>query len=89
MSRDQIDLQALQPFYRRMSELIGTDAMIAIWQEFRGAQLTLPIHLYERSLVITRVRELYTGDNARALATKYGYSEKWVRHIVKGYENEK
>lgn len=82
MKKEDVDVDALQGFYKQVNDLIGTDAMLALWEEYRGTQLTIPIHLYSRDYARTRINEQYDGTNTRQLARKYQYSEKWVRQVI-------
>lgn len=83
MEGDNVNVATLQAFYRRLNDLIGTEAMLLVWNEFKGTQLTIPLHLYDRNLAGAQVKKLYNGENARALASQFGYSEKWVRKEIK------
>lgn len=83
MANNDVNVAALQSFYRQLNELVGTEAMLQVWQEFKGTQLTIPLHLYDRKLAGAQVKKLYNGGNARALASQFGYSEKWVRKVAK------
>ncbi|MFB9768692.1 Mor transcription activator family protein [Lactiplantibacillus modestisalitolerans] len=78
MIKPTVDEAALNPFYADLSELIGTDAMLTLFENYRGMQLTIPTHLYERTRAAKRVRERYDGQNTRQLARQYGYSQRWV-----------
>lgn len=87
MQVDDVMIGALQPVYQQLNELIGTEATIAVWQEFKGTQLTLPSHLYNRKLVSQRLRFEYDGTNVQELARRYQYSEKWFRQVIKQQQN--
>ena len=78
-----VDTAVLQSFYKQVSDIVGAEAMLEIWETFRGTQITIPIHLYDRELVKAVLPRQYNGSNARVLANRYGYSEKWVRQVLK------
>ncbi|MCG0678692.1 hypothetical protein IMAU80009_03385 [Lactiplantibacillus plantarum] len=73
---EKIEITALHSFYRSLSELVGTEAMLEVYRHYRGIQVSIPVHLYDRNLAAQRVLTEFTGTNQQALARKYGYSEK-------------
>lgn len=83
-----VDIEALQDFYKGLCELIGVDAMLAVYQHYRGSQLTIPTHLYDRKRASQQVVQKYTGDNSMQLAREYGYSQKWVRKVIRDNKNK-
>ncbi|RRK09585.1 hypothetical protein D1831_11965 [Lactiplantibacillus garii] len=80
---NQIDVDALHPFYQGIHELVGSDAMLKIFNAYRGMQLTIPTHLYDRQKAAQRVLARYDGHNAQDLAREYGYSQRWVIKVVR------
>ncbi|WP_415620862.1 hypothetical protein [Liquorilactobacillus satsumensis] len=51
--------------------------MLKMFEYYRGAQVTFPVHLYQRTLVSQSIakREVMTSDY-QTLARYYGYSER-------------
>ncbi|MFB9768767.1 Mor transcription activator family protein [Lactiplantibacillus modestisalitolerans] len=84
--KEQIDVAALHPFYRGISELIGVESMLKIFDQYKGMQLTIPIHLYDRNLAAQHVLKQYDGHNSYNLANKYGYSQRWVIKVIKNQQ---
>lgn len=80
---NKIDQKALQENYRVIAELVGQENMEKIYDEFRGTQINLSLRLYDRELVQQRILELYNGTNLKELADFYGYSQRWVREVVR------
>lgn len=78
-----VDQGALHPFYEEVNDLIGTEAMLKLFTAYRGMQLTIPAHLYDRKRAAQRVRQRYDGHNARDLARQYGYSQRWVVKVIR------
>ncbi|KJW13995.1 Mor transcription activator family protein [Levilactobacillus spicheri] len=79
---EEIDVAALHQFYHGLSELVGVEDMVKIYQQYKGMQITIPTHLYDRKLAAKRVATEYNGHNQQFLARKYGYSQKWVQRIL-------
>lgn len=87
MKQKQVDTEALQSFYKGLCELIGVDAMLTVYGHYKGSQLTIPTHLYDRKKAAKQVVQRFDGSNSMQLAQQYGYSQKWVRKIIR--ENKK
>jgi len=86
---EKIEISALHHFYRGLSELVGVESMLKIYHQYKGMQMTIPTHLYDRTLAAKKVRAEYTGQNQQELARKYGYSQKWIRQVTRESENQK
>lgn len=80
---EEVDLKALHSFYKSLSELVGTESMLKIYRHYKGTQLNVPIHLYDRNIAAQRVLAEFDGHNQQDLARTYGYSEKWVKSILR------
>ncbi|MGP4117921.1 Mor transcription activator family protein [Levilactobacillus zymae] len=78
----KVDVTVLHHFYRELDDLIGEEAMLLIYQQYKGMQMTIPTHLYDRELTVKKVLSEYNGSNQQALARKYGYSQKWVQRVI-------
>lgn len=85
----EIEISALHQFYHGLSELVGVENMVKIYQQYRGMQITIPTHLYDRKLAAQRVIYEYNGHNQQVLARKYGYSQKWVQRTLHDYQQIK
>ncbi len=69
--------------YSEMAELIGIDNVLKIHAKYRGTSIFFPLEIFSRDFIISQIIEEYDGHNVRQLATKYGYTEKWIRKILK------
>nr|WP_283777568.1 Mor transcription activator family protein [Loigolactobacillus coryniformis] len=76
---EKIKVIALHQSYKRLSELIGVEAMLKIYNEYRGTQFQYPMRLYDREEVSKLVRKEYDGTNLKELSQKYGYSQRWMK----------
>ena len=81
MNENEMDL--LNEVYREISEKVGIDSAIVIYQMFKGQQITFPVHLFNSKRIQLSIIKEYDGSNIRDLARKYGYSEKTVRRMIK------
>ena len=77
------DPELLNGVYREISEKLGTDTAMEIYKMFRGQQINFPVRFFSPVKVQQIILKEYNGENIRALAIKYNYSEKTVRRIIK------
>lgn len=68
--------------YKELSELIGVEATLKMYKQFKGQQITFPVRLYSSDCIKNQVLKEYNGANFKELAKKYGYSEKTIRRMV-------
>lgn len=69
--------------YSELASTIGIEAVLKIHSKYRGTTMFLPVELFSRDFILSQIVEEYNGHNIRQLATKYGYTEKWIRKILK------
>lgn len=72
--------------YAEIATILGVDAALKLHGRYRGTQVSFPVELLSREYIFEKITEEYNGKNIRELATKYGYTEKWVRRIIKNNE---
>ena len=80
---DKNESELFNDIYREIGAELGLDTAIAIYQMYKGQQITFPIHLFNAKRIQTSIIKEYDGTNIRELAKKYGYSEKTVRRMIK------
>ena len=81
MEEKEADL--LNEIYREISTVVGLDSAIAIYQMYKGQQITFPVHLFNAKRIQHSIIKEYDGSNLRDLAKRYGYSEKTIRRMIK------
>ena len=74
--------ESLNEVYAELIDLIGMDNMLIIYTHYKGQQITYPVKLWSKDYIVKQIRNEYNGHNVGELATKYGYSDRWVRKIV-------
>ena len=77
------DPELLNAVYREISEKMGMDSAMEIYQMFKGQQISFPTRFFNPAKIQQIIVQEYDGTNVRTLAIKYGYSEKTVRRIIK------
>lgn len=79
----QKDPELLNAIYKEISEKLGMDAAIDIYQMFKGQQVTFPMRFFNAECIRKIIVQEYDGTNVKKLAVKYGYSEKTIRRIIR------
>ena len=77
------DRQMLHSIYREISEKLGMDTAMDIYQLFRGQQVSFPMRFFNAECIRRSIVQEYDGTNIKGLAVKYGYSEKTIRRILR------
>ena len=75
--------ELLNAVYKEVSEKMGMDAAMEIYRMFKGQQISFPTRFFNPAVIRKVIIQEYDGSNVRMLATKYGYSEKTVRRMIK------
>ncbi len=85
----KIENEFLNGIYNDLANLIGMDATKTIFDEYRGQQITFPVEFYSKKFIHNQIVKEYNGFNVKQLATKYEYSERTIRRILKEHiDNE-
>ena len=89
VSSGEIKSEWLNGVYGELANLLGVDAALKIHKAYRGQQLTFPVHLFTKEFMAESIVREFDGHNVKKLASKFGYSEKWIRKIIKDNEYRK
>lgn len=77
------DINALNDVYREIADLLGYDDALALYTHFKGQQITFPVKLFKSEHIKELLKQQYDGTNAKKLARTYGYSERWIKELLK------
>lgn len=77
------DSELLNAVYKEISEKLGMDTAMEIYQMFKGQQINFPVRFFNPTRIQQIIVKEYDGTNIRTLAIKYNYSEKTIRRIIK------
>lgn len=88
MDMNNIKCEYLNGAYSDIANLLGIEAVLKLHSAYRGQQVTFPVQLFSKEFMIMQIVNEYNGYNVKQLATKYGYSEKWIRKILKDHIDE-
>lgn len=78
----KVEPEDLIGIYSEMAQLIGAEAVTKIYVYFKGQQIAFPTRLYTKDYI---VRQLNGGESQpiKKMATRYGYSERRLRQMLK------
>ena len=77
------DSELLNTVYKEISEKLGLNSAMTIYQMFKGQQISFPTRFFNSAMIRQAIIREYDGNNVRVLAIKYNYSEKTIRRIIK------
>ena len=77
------DSDLLNAVYKEISEKLGMDTAMEIYQMFKGQQISFPMRFFNPEMVQKIIVQEYDGTNIKTLAIKYGYSEKTIRRVIR------
>ena len=75
--------ELLNAVYKELAEKLGMDTAMNIYQMFKGQQVNFPVRFFNTNKIQELIVQEYDGTNVKTLATKYSYSEKTIRRIIK------
>ena len=75
----------LNGVYETISDLIGFDDAVKLYENFRGSQVNFPTKLFSKEFVQQEAIKTYDGtsESINKIATKYNYSERTIRKLLK------
>jgi len=78
-----IDSDDLAGIYQEIAEAIGVENTMCLYKIFKGQQVTFPQKFISSSYITNKIKEEYTGHNAKELAQKYNFTERYIRMLAK------
>lgn len=77
----------LNGVYETMSEIIGFDNVVKLYESFKGSQINFPTRLFSKEFVLQEAIKSYDGtsESINLIATKYSYSERTIRKLLKNH----
>ena len=88
MDPSKLKCENLNGVYNDIANLLGIETALKLHAAYRGQQITFPVRIYTKEYIASKIVDEYNGSNVKQLATKFGYSEKWIRKILKEYRND-
>ncbi len=77
----------LNGVYETIADLIGFDNAVKLYENFRGSQVNFPTKLFSKEFVLQEAIKTYDGtsESINRIATKYNYSERTIRKLLKDH----
>lgn len=84
IDKNQQKCTTLNGVYETMSEIIGFDNVVKLYENFKGSQINFPTRLFSEEAL-----KAYDGtsESINLIATKYSYSERTIRKLLKNHLN--
>ena len=76
----KVEPEDLIGIYSEMAQLIGAEAVTKIYVHFKGQQIAFPTRLYTKDYIVRQP--------IKKMATRYGYSERRLRQMLKESREE-
>lgn len=85
IDKKQENFGTLNGVYETMSAIIGFDNVLKLYDNFHGNQVNFPTRLFSKEFVLREALRLYDGtsESINVIATKYSYSERTIRKLLK------
>jgi len=69
--------------YEDLADYLGVDIAVKIFERYKGQQITFPVKLYSVQYIVKQITENKEGASVKEIARKYGYTEQWIRCLMK------
>ncbi|MCI5579404.1 MAG: Mor transcription activator family protein [Oscillospiraceae bacterium] len=86
--KSSVKAENLNGVYKKIAAALDVETAMKIHSVFRGQQVFFPVELFGKDYIRERIVAEYNGKNVKQLATKYGYTEKWIKRIIKEYSEK-
>lgn len=83
MDFSKISSEDLFSTYREIASALDVNTAAILYRTFRGQQIYFPEKFFSCNCIADCIVEESKNKSVKQLAAKYGYSEKWVRKIIK------
>ncbi len=82
--KDKILPDDLVGIYAEMADIIGIENTKKLYENFKGQQVSFPMRLYTKDYILKQVSS-NNEESIKVQATKYGYTERRLRQLMKDY----
>ncbi len=91
MEKKESEYTMLNGVYETMNGIIGFDNVVKLYEHFKGSQINFPTRLFSKEFVLSEAIKRYDGSSKsiNIVATKYSYSERTIRKLLKKSIGEK
>lgn len=82
-NNEKICSSDLAGIYSEIANIVGVEETEKLYCCLRGQQITFPTRLYTQEYVVREVQRRRPQESIGKLAAEYGYTEKWLRKLLK------
>lgn len=82
------DPELLNAVYKEIADNLGMDTAMDLYMLFKGQQICFPVRFFNPARTQENIVAEYDGTNIKSLATKYNYSEKTIRRILRNHTKD-
>lgn len=68
--------------YSEIVDILGEDAALKIYENFKGEQVTFPMRFYSKKYIERYLQSHYNGRNLKQLSRKLGYTCNWLQQLI-------
>lgn len=86
MAEEEAVYEGIAEIYEQLIEIVGVEHTKRIYEHFKGQQITFPMRFYKTEFIKMEVKRQYDGKNLKELAKRYGYTERYMRELLKKAE---
>lgn len=83
-----MDVSKYAGVYADLADILGEDAVIVLFRNMAGRQITFPKRLYAREYVVEETKNLTDVKDIKNAALKYGYTERRLKQLIKKEKND-
>ena len=69
--------------YDDMVDYLGLEITEKIYKRYKGQQVTFPVKLHSMDYIISLITQSSDSKCIKEIARKYGYSEQWIRRMLR------
>lgn len=69
--------------YEDMVDYLGLEITVKIYERYKGQQINFPIKLHSMEYIVEQLSTNNDSKSIKAIARKYGYTEQWLRRMIK------
>lgn len=80
--------EQLNGIYKEIAMLCSIEVALKLFNEYKGQQITFPTKLISKDYIEKQIFKLYDGTNLKSLSKQFNYTERWLREVIKRYENK-
>lgn len=78
-----MNYNSFNTIYKELADLIGIENTLKLNSIYGGQQISFPKKIISSKYCEEQIRLEYDGNNLKQLSKKYGYTERWIRSILK------